>query len=88
MSRKTGEDSKHGFNDVIGLALLALALLLLVAQLSFDLNDISWRTTQLNKPIHNWIGLLGAWLAWGSFTVFGAAAYVLPWLSGVFGAAY
>jgi S-DNA-T family DNA segregation ATPase FtsK/SpoIIIE len=88
MSRKTGEDTKHGFNDVIGLALLALALLLLVAQWSFDLNDISWRTTQLNKPIHNWIGLLGAWLAWGSFTVFGAAAYVLPWLAGIFGTAY
>jgi S-DNA-T family DNA segregation ATPase FtsK/SpoIIIE len=88
MSRKTGEDSKHGFNDVIGLALLALALLLLVAQLSFDSKDISFLTTRLNKPIHNWIGLLGAWLAWGSFVMFGAAAYVLPWLSGVFGAAY
>jgi S-DNA-T family DNA segregation ATPase FtsK/SpoIIIE len=88
MSRKTGENSKNGFGDVIGLALLAFALLLLVAQLSFDRNDISFLTTRLNKPIHNWIGLLGAWLAWGSFTVFGAAAYVLPWLLGIFGAAY
>jgi S-DNA-T family DNA segregation ATPase FtsK/SpoIIIE len=88
MSRKTGEDSKNGFGDVIGLALLAFALLLLVAQLSFDRNDISFLTTRLNKPIHNWIGLLGAWLAWGSFMVFGAAAYVLPWLLGIFGAAY
>jgi len=88
MSRKTGENSKNGFGDVIGLALLAFALLLLVAQLSFDRNDISFLTTRLNKPIHNWIGLLGAWLAWGSFTAFGAAAYVLPWLLGIFGAAY
>jgi len=86
----SGDDShpKNGFNDVIGIALLALALLLLVAQLSFDRNDISFLTTRLNKPIHNWIGLLGAWLAWGSFTVVGAAAYVVPWLFGIFGAAY
>jgi len=90
MARKSGENSnpKNGFNDVIGIALLALALLLLVAQLSFDRNDISFLTTRLNKPIQNWIGVLGAWLAWGSFMLFGAAAYVLPWLAGIFGVAY
>ena len=89
MSRKTGEDSKHGLNDVIGIALLLLvALPLLIAQWSFDRGDISLLTTRLNQPPHNWIGLLGAWLAWWSFTVFGAAAYLLPWLFGIFGAAY
>ena len=47
MSRKT-PDSHNGFNDVIGVALLAAALLLLVAQFSFDRNDISFLTTQAN----------------------------------------
>ena len=38
MARKSGDDSnsKNSFNDVIGIALLTLALVLLVAQLSFD----------------------------------------------------
>ena len=63
MSRKTS-DSHNGFNDVIGVALLAAALLLLVAQLSFDRNDISFFTTQANHsattgsncPAHIWRG--------------------------------
>jgi DNA segregation ATPase FtsK/SpoIIIE, S-DNA-T family len=87
MSRKTA-DSHNGFGDVIGVALLAAALLLFVAQFSFDRNDISFLTTHLNKPAHNWIGLLGAWLAYGFFSAFGMAAYVLPPLLTLFGIAY
>ena len=61
MARKASEsESTHGFNDIIGVALLALALLLFVAQLSFDPNDIGFLTTKVNKPTHNWIGPLGA----------------------------
>ena len=88
MSRKTGSDSKNGFGDIIGVALLALALLLLVAQLSFDRYDISFFRDPHNKPIHNWIGPLGAYLAWGSFLPLGLVGYLLPWLLAAFGAAY
>ena len=42
MSRKSPPDSNNGFDDVIGVALLAAALLLLVAQLSFDRYDLSF----------------------------------------------
>src|ERR1035437_6342610 len=88
MSQKTGEDSKNGFNDVIGIALLALALLLLVAQLSFDYHDIPFSGDPHNKPIHNWIGTIGAYLAWFTFLPFGLTAYLMPWLFAAFGAAY
>ena len=88
MSRKSSSDSHNGFADVIGVALLFAALLLLVAQFSFDHNDISFLTTKVNKPPHNSIGLLGAWLAYGFFSVFGVAAYLLPFLLAAFGAAY
>ena len=88
MSRKTGSDSNNGFGDVIGVALLAVALLLLVAQLSFDRYDISFFRDPHNKPIHNWIGPLGAYLAWGTFLPLGWVGYLLPWLLAAFGAAY
>ena len=88
MSRKTPSDSAHGFSDIIGVALLAAALLLLVAQFSFDRNDVSFLTTQLNKPAHNWIGPLGAYLAWASFIPFGLVGYLLPVLFAAFGLAY
>jgi S-DNA-T family DNA segregation ATPase FtsK/SpoIIIE len=87
MSRKT-PDSHHGFNDVVGIVLLAAALLLLVAQLSFDRHDISWLGDPHNKSPHNWIKTPGAYLAWGSFLFFGVTAYILPWLLALFGVAH
>ena len=88
MSRKTGSDSKNGFGDIIGVALLGIALLLLIAQLSFDRHDISLLLNPHNDPVHNRIGLLGAYLAWGSFLPLGLVGYLLPWLFALFGAAY
>src|SRR5258706_7105045 len=90
MSRKTASnsDSHHGLGDVIGFVLLAIALLLFVAQLSFDRHDISFLGDPHNKPLHNWIGPFGAYLAWVVFVSFGVAAYVVPPLLALFGAAY
>ncbi len=89
MSRKSPSDSGHGFNDVIGVALLLLvALPLLVAQLSFDRYDLSFIHLPPNKPVHNWIGPFGAHVAYGSFFVFGIGAYAFPLLVAVFGLGY
>jgi len=88
VSRKASSESDHGFGDIIGVVLLAAALLLLVAQLSFDRNDIAFLTTEIAKPAHNWIGRLGAYFAWVVFFVLGAAAYLVPLLLALFGAAY
>ena len=89
MSRKASSESEHrGFADVIGVALLALALLLVVAQFSFDRGDISGLRVPPNASTHNWIGPLGAHLAHWFFMLFGVAAYVLPVLFAAFGVAY
>ena len=88
MSRKTGEDSKNGLNDVIGVALLFAALLVLVAQLSFDRYDISFFRDPHDNPMHNWIGVGGAYLAWGAFFAVRLVAYLVPPLLAIFGAAY
>ena len=87
MSRKT-PDSHRGLNDVIGVALLAAALLLFVAQMSFDPHDLKGLNLPLNQFTHNWIGPLGAYLAWSVFLPFGIVAYLIPPLLAFFGAAY
>jgi S-DNA-T family DNA segregation ATPase FtsK/SpoIIIE len=87
MSRRTSEPHQ-GWNDVIGVALLALALLLFVSQISFDRNDISFITTRPNSPAHNWIRLPGAYLAYASFFMLGVTAYILPWLLALFSVSY
>ena len=90
MSRKTSPESQtvHGFADVIGVVLLAVALLLAVAQISFSANDISYLNLGTREGTANWIGLLGAYFAWWLFLAFGIAAYVLPPLLAAFGMAY
>jgi S-DNA-T family DNA segregation ATPase FtsK/SpoIIIE len=90
MSRKTPAGSGNGFNDIIGVALLAAALLLLVAQFSFDSHDVGYLYKQSEKtaPVHNWIGVIGAYLAWFSFLLLGIAAYLAPWLLAAFGLGY
>ena len=88
MSRKDASESHHGWSDFIGVGLLAAAVLLLLAQLSFDSGDIAKLVNPPNKPLHNWIGWLGAHLAWVSFLTFGVTAYIVPVLLAAFGVGY
>ncbi len=90
MSRKESQPPAHarGFSDIIGIVLIALALLSFVAQLSFHKGDLSFLQNPPNKPIHNLIGSFGAGIAYGLFFIFGAAALVLPVLMFIFGLGY
>jgi S-DNA-T family DNA segregation ATPase FtsK/SpoIIIE len=88
MSRKDSSGSHHGWPDFIGVALLALAVLLFFAQISFDWRDISALSNPPNDPLRNWIGSLGAYFAWAFFVFFGVTAYLLPVLFAAFGVAY
>ena len=69
----------------MGVVLLGVALLLFVAMSSFDRNDVTANTTHPNTTTHNFIGPAGAWIAYYFFLAFGAAAFVIPILCGLFG---
>jgi len=90
MARKETHSAAHarGFSDIIGITLMALALLLLVAQLTFHPHDVASNRVPPNETIHNWIGAFGAWTANGLFRLFGAGAFVLPILMVLFGVGY
>jgi S-DNA-T family DNA segregation ATPase FtsK/SpoIIIE len=80
MARKTsaGSESARGFNDVIGIVLTGLSLLLLVALISYNPRDVAMNKVPPNPSTHNWIGPIGAWTAWFWFFVVGVAAYEMP----------
>ncbi|HWX20837.1 MAG TPA: DNA translocase FtsK [Candidatus Binatia bacterium] len=78
MARKTSSDSSHGFNDIIGVVLMGLAVLLLAALLSYHPRDVSANGLPTNSTVHNWIGPFGAWMGYYSLFWVGAAAYEMP----------
>ena len=88
MSRKDATESHHGWADFIGVGLLATAVLLFFAQISFDRGDIAGLKFPPNESTHNWIGPAGAFIAHCWFQLLGFAAYVLPFIFGAFGMAY
>jgi S-DNA-T family DNA segregation ATPase FtsK/SpoIIIE len=94
MARKDSKNaarSEHhhrGFSDIIGVVLIATALLLLVAQLSFDRGDVSANKFPPNQTTHNLIGGAGAHVANLLFQCFGGGAFVLPVLLMLFGLGY
>ncbi|MEI7730334.1 MAG: DNA translocase FtsK [Verrucomicrobiota bacterium] len=87
---KEAQESPHarGFAEIIGISLIAAAMLLMVAQWSYDRWDVSAVRIPPNSPPHNWIGSAGAWVAFGSFRMLGAAAFVMPLLLLFFGLGY
>ncbi len=83
MARKENANEEEppptrGEGGVLGLVLLAAAVLLFLAQSSFDKNDLASNTAEPNVEIQNLVGRLGARVADYSFFEFGAAAYLLP----------
>jgi S-DNA-T family DNA segregation ATPase FtsK/SpoIIIE len=59
-------------------ALGALALLLLLALLSYHSHDPGFSDTGEPGPVGNWIGPVGAWLAGFFLFLFGRPAYLFP----------
>ena len=91
MARKDNANEKEppperGEGGILGLVLLVAAVFLLLAQFSFDKNDVAFNTAEPNQDIHNLVGRVGAKLAHLTFVAFGAAAYLLPPLLVLLGA--
>lgn len=62
------------------IVLVAVALVILIALLSYDPADPGWSHTGGSGPISNKGGLVGAWLADVLLYLFGYSAYLLPFI--------
>ena len=80
MARKeaSGSSDAHGWNEILGIIMVAAALLLVAALFSYDRYDLASNRVPPNAQVHNWIGPIGAHLAYGIFLVFGGGALLLP----------
>ncbi len=84
MPRKDSEENSskgHGLHDVIGIVLIGVAALLFLSLFSHNPADLDVNKVESGtetRVIHNWIGLIGAYLANAAFFTFGAAGYLIP----------
>ncbi|MDX2031885.1 MAG: DNA translocase FtsK [Blastocatellia bacterium] len=66
------------WNEIVGLILMGVGLVLLLALLSYSSSDPSWNSTGPNVNARNWIGPMGAKIADGLYQAFGLAALAIP----------
>ncbi len=64
-------------NEIKGIVVLALSLILLASLVSFTPTDLTWFTSKPNLHPQNWIGIVGAYTAGILFFLVGLSAYFL-----------
>ncbi len=64
-------------NEIKGIIILALSLILLASLVSFTPDDLRWYTSRPFVHPHNWIGIAGAYSAGILFFIVGLSAYFL-----------
>jgi len=78
---KGGSDKPSWLNEVSGIGMIGFGLLLLLALISFDYQDVpEWMKGPENNAEHetsNWIGILGAMIAWVFLLLLGAASFLI-----------
>jgi S-DNA-T family DNA segregation ATPase FtsK/SpoIIIE len=81
-----GKDSKHsGGREIWAVVLVVLSLLLLFSLISYGPYDVGHISASNHRPAANFIGPVGAWIAFGTFQAFGLAAGVLMVVLAVIG---
>lgn len=78
MGRSNAQESRTSLDQLTGLILTGLGLILLVAQWSFDARDLSFVAEPANPVPRNLTGIVGAYAAYGTFFMFGLSAYLIP----------
>ena len=83
---KLKQSEKHShIREIWAVVLVGLSLLLLLSLVSYNPKDWPNTVSTVNPPVTNFIGPVGAWLAFTTFQVFGVGAYVLMLVLAVIG---
>ncbi|NQT89808.1 MAG: DNA translocase FtsK [Candidatus Omnitrophica bacterium] len=65
-------------NEIIGFVFLAVGLLVFVSLLTFDSNDLAFFTSAPNEHLHNFVGVIGAYVAFTVLFLIGKSGYIIP----------
>jgi len=66
------------WNEIIGLILIGIGIVILLALISYDSSDPSWNSVGGNARARNWVGPMGAKVSDALYQAFGIAALIVP----------
>ena len=78
MASKKEEIRRTGWREAGGILLLALSVLALLSQISYQPGDIGILQFPPHAPTANFVGPVGAWGTFLTFLVFGVTGYLFP----------
>ena len=78
--------SANHAREIWAVVLVGVALLLLLSLLSYDPFDVGNSASAGRGAIHNFIGPVGAWIGYLTFSTWGLAGYVLMLVMAAVGA--
>ena len=64
--------------QILGLFMGFIAIFLFLSLISYNPSDPSFSHLEDAKNIHNWMGIIGSYIADGLYIVFGITAYIIP----------
>lgn len=64
--------------QIEGVAFVCIGVIVLLSLFSFVPQDIKWISAPYNSSAHNLIGIIGSYLAFALFFIFGTASYFFP----------
>ncbi|HHO75494.1 MAG TPA: DNA translocase FtsK [Deltaproteobacteria bacterium] len=64
--------------QVLGLFMGFTAIFLFLSLISYNPSDPSFSHLEETRDIHNWMGIVGSYIADGLYIVFGITAYIIP----------
>jgi len=65
-------------NEIWALGFLVIAVLISISLISFDRDDIPFLTSTPSARIHNFGGIIGAYVGWALHFLIGFSSYVIP----------
>src|SRR4030042_4201313 len=73
-------------HEIVGILLVAIGIFLLLSLVSYDPTDPSFfsYTSSQVRDIHNWLGVVGAYLSSFLFQGFGFSSFLIPFVLSVF----
>src|SRR5262245_54383175 len=78
-SRPAGpSNSRKLLIEIVGVWMFCIAVAILLALVSYNSADPSWRKTSVSDEVHNWLGWVGSYTAGVLHQALGYAAYLIP----------